>query len=176
MGKGGRLNVDMMIGLRDENANEIRDGLVRLMNMEIPKITIYAQRRKRDTEEQNEFEEYAHDLVRSFDDLDDNYVLIADEKAFQENSYLIQKQFKRQFKKLYKTHAHFNSNMGFGRWAQSCITPLKFAYEERGDGYRIVYDPAMQYYNDGCYRHYKEIFTRADYLREEGNDPAIIDI
>ncbi|MFH0800283.1 MAG: hypothetical protein V2A66_08920 [Pseudomonadota bacterium] len=113
-------------------------------------------------------------MLKSLEFIDDEYVLLSNPDGFKEDSYFLRKDYRRQFKTVYRTHAHFNSNLGFGEWALSFIAPLKFAYRKRKNEYDIFCDAGT--IKKGFAGFYKNIFGLTDELRAEGTQPSAIDI
>jgi hypothetical protein len=108
--------------------------------------------------------------------MDGRYQLVTDPEGFKEDSYFVKKGYNGQFKKVYNTYAHFNSNIGFGKWSFSFITPLHFVYVYEDGRYVIVHDPEQGIFHKTDRKSYDHFFNRAEQLRAEGSEPVLTDI
>lgn len=136
-----RINVDLMIGLRSQTVKMIEKDLKTLSDLNVPRITLYANRQERSAEEQKKFEAYVVESVAHLASLLDEYDLYPNENVFSEPNFFIRKTHKHSYKKVYNTQPHYNNNLGFGQASYSWITPYELYYTRWDGKYVILHDP-----------------------------------
>ncbi|MFH0800390.1 MAG: radical SAM protein [Pseudomonadota bacterium] len=155
--KRSSVNADLMIGLQKERKEKILMGLNTLSDMDIPRITLYACRKKRTPAEQKRFEKYVVSSIKHIDSRLTKYQLTTDDvAAFSESNIFYHKDISCGFKKWYDPlPSIYNNTLGFGVASNSYIIPLNFCYRRRRDGWHIIAD-----------KYYDGVFKRANEARE----------
>ncbi len=140
-GKQSRVNADLMIGLEGQSLESVQRDLDILTGLEVPLITLYANRKRRSEAEQSQFEHYVTTTLIELESRFSTYELITERGGFSVANRWILKGFNHHCTKPYRTRPHLNSNLGFGYRAQSFVTPQELWYHRSGDGFVIDHDP-----------------------------------
>ncbi len=139
--KFGRLNVDLMMGLKNDSIEStIRDFEI-LSQIGAPRITIYCNRQIRSSEDENKFQlEMIHRISILKHLFEDEYYCENKNEVYSESSFFFKKGVDHSlFDKWYNTAPEvYNHNLGFGRNANSWIVPGEISYAEEN----IVIDEA----------------------------------
>ncbi|MFH1829515.1 MAG: radical SAM protein [Pseudomonadota bacterium] len=145
--KGCRINTDLIFGLNQQSLKIFRNDFSRLVQWDIPRITIYPCRRNYDNGWNQAFKRRVVATVKSIHESFPNYDLIQSMGHFKginhfEPEYnFINKNYNHCYKKRYQDFPFIhNSNIGFGYYADSFIHPGRCYYRRTRREYIILHD------------------------------------